>query len=68
MTIKDYKERLKEMSIEERKEMKDNHKCDECKYEYLSPPKLDSKFYAETTNISEDDAKKELERVRREIL
>lgn len=35
---------------------------------HLSPPKLDSKFYAETTNISEDDAKKELERVRREIL
>lgn len=35
---------------------------------HLSPPKLDSKFYAETTNISEDDVKKELERVRREIL
>lgn len=35
---------------------------------HLSPPKLDSKFYAETTNISDDDAKKELERVRREIL
>lgn len=35
---------------------------------HLSPPKLDSKFYAETTNISDDDAKEELERVRREIL
>lgn len=35
---------------------------------HLSPHKLDSKFYAETTNISEDDVKKELERVRREIL
>lgn len=35
---------------------------------HLSPPKFDSKFYAETTNISDDDAKKELERVRREIL
>lgn len=31
-------------------------------------PKLDSKFYAETTNISDDDVQKELERVRREIL
>ena len=35
---------------------------------HLSPPKLDSKFYAETTNISDDDVQKELERVRREIL
>lgn len=35
---------------------------------HLSPHKLDTKFYAEKTNISEDDAKKELERVRREIL
>lgn len=35
---------------------------------HLSPPKLNSKFYAETTNISDDDAKEELERVRREIL
>ena len=35
---------------------------------HLSPHKLDSKFYAETTSISEDDVKKELERVRREIL
>lgn len=35
---------------------------------HLSPHKLDSKFYAETTNISDDDVKKELERVRREIL
>ena len=35
---------------------------------HLSPHKLDSKLYAETTNISEDDVKKELERVRREIL
>lgn len=35
---------------------------------HLSPPKLDSKFYAETTNISDDDVQNELERVRREIL
>lgn len=35
---------------------------------HLSPPKLDSKFYTETTNISDDDVQKELERVRREIL
>ena len=35
---------------------------------HLSPPKLDAKFYAETTNISDDDVQKELERVRREIL
>jgi predicted phage replisome organizer len=35
---------------------------------HLSPPKLDSKFYVETTNISDDDVQKELERVRREIL